>query len=427
MVTNNVKHKKRVNRKLKSKVQTRRKGTRKSKASLEMLNYPTGSLSYAVCKYLQLKKFEVAESTFQSMKTHARHIITHVGQIKVCDMSTATIDEFKLEMLDGGSKGKVINGCYTILREICQKAEKDSLLKSNLMEGLKNVKVVELEPNPFSTNEIQKLLSTATDRSMSKLAVALGSATALRISELICIDWGNVEYFVDDETEKAILHIDLAKPLNRYKVTKTPESDRSIELSAQATLMLRKLEKCTKHLSAVDIEVVQRDNITIKKDKRKFIFYNEQTGQPWLNPKQFAKQFFTPFLKQAGVDHRGPNQLRHTCASYHFINGANLAWIASLLGHRSVAIVEKHYAKRNRASLIKEQAKADKTIDSLFRSQDQNSIVVPLEVVSLKEKEPLVSEQRLYLMSVLQLAKHAKNEKHREQLFSVIEDMLKEE
>ena len=411
---------------LKSRTQKVRKGTRKSAVSLTKNDHPLSSVARAVCHELNTKEPVVAESTYFGMKTHARHIIRSLGDKPVSELTIEDIDELKTTLLAEGKKGKVINGCYTILRSICAKAASSGLQSSDLMSRIKNLKVVNAEPFPFTEDEVRQLLLTDTDFDMAKDMFVFGILTALRISELICTSWENVEFYNEDGIERCRLYVDLAKPLNKYKVTKTEESERTIELSPEAAQLLRKLEEKTGGKAAISIDVVQRDNITVISEKRKFIFFNEQTGHPWLNPKQFAKQFFKDFLKDAGVRHRGPNQLRHTGASIQFNSGVSVAWIAELLGHRDVSIVEKHYAKRNKVSLKKEQAKANKTVAELFNTADESSITVPSDIVEAKHTaQPIANEDdKAFIQNLLQLARAAKSDEHREQIYTIIDQTL---
>ena len=135
---------------------------------------------------------------------------------------------------------------------------------------------------------------------------------------------------------------------------------------------------------------------------------------------------FKDFLKDAGVKHRGPNQLRHTGASIHFNSGVSVAWIAELLGHRDVSIVEKHYAKRNKVSLKKEQAKANKTVAELFNTADESSITVPSDIVEAKHTaQPIANEDdKAFIQNLLQLARAAKSDEHREQIYTIIDQTL---
>lgn len=399
----------------------------KSQLPLDCNAYPMHQTAYAICRELRANE-DLAESTFIGMKTHARHLIHTIGEIPLDQLTTSDIDDFRYYLIhEVGAKGKVINSCYTLLRSICSKAKKDGVLSENLMDDVKNMTIVEDEPKPFNEDELRLIINADCEDDASRLMVVFGSLTALRISELLCLAWDNVEYKTEEEVEKATIYIDLAKPLKNYKVPKTPRSEREIELSPEATIILRKLEKYTKHLPPVKISVYQRDNITIKPEQRKFIFYNRGTGQPWLHPKQFAKQFFTPFLKELGIAHRGPNQLRHTCASMHFNNGSNLAWIADLLGHTSTQMVERHYAKRLKVSLQKEQDKANQKVSDLFKNEDENSIVMPKATSTAKQSDygqSIPDSDKKFIFNLMQLARQQKNDAHREQIYQIIESTL---
>lgn len=411
---------------LKSRIQKGRKGPRKSKVSLDKNDHNLNSVARAVCHALEINEPVVAESTFNGMKTHGRHIIRNLGEKLLSELTIEDIDNLTTTLLKQGKKGKVINGCYTILRAVCSKACSSGHQENDLMENIGNLKVVNDDPFPLTEDEVRQLLLTDTDYEMAKDMASFNILTALRISELICTCWENIEFYTEEGIEKCRLYVDLAKPLNKYKVTKTEESERTIELSAEAAQILRKLEPLTGNKAPIAIDVVQRDNITVKREKRRFVFFNEQTGHPWLNPKQFAKQFFTGFLKEAGVPHRGPNQLRHTGASIPFNRGVSVAWIAELLGHRDVSIVEKHYAKRNKVSLKKEQVKADRTVAELFKTTDENSIVVPNDIVETKQAaQSIARDDKAFIQSLLELARAAKNDEHREQIYKIIDDTLK--
>ncbi|WP_156169955.1 tyrosine-type recombinase/integrase [Vibrio coralliirubri] len=406
---------------LKTKVQKKRVIKRNPSISLDKFDYPLNAVAQSVCHFIRTRT--VAETTLPAMKSHARHVIKHMGYIDISKLTKQRVEEFKIEMLESGVRGKVINSCYTVLRAICDTATTDGLLANNPMEKIHNMKLVEAMPKPLSEEEFKTLIETDSDWVMAKLMTVFGGLTALRISELLCVTWENVTYHVDDQgNEKANLYIDLAKPMHRYKITKTPESNREIEVSVEGTLILRKMEKLTGHLKPVSIGVVQRDNITVQSEKCSFIFYNDQTGQPWLHPKQFSKQFFDDFLASAGVEHRGPSQLRHTCASLHYNNGVAVAWIAKLLGHRNVSIVEKHYAKFNTKSLKREQIKADKNIKQLFTQTDKNSIVVERE--ELKPQPKSISTPSLE--SLMSLLKMAKTDEQRDTIFAVIDIAIAE-
>ncbi|MCV5214837.1 hypothetical protein OFC53_26710, partial [Escherichia coli] len=74
----------------------------------------------------------------------------------------------------------------------------------------------------------------------------------------------------------------------------------------------------------------------------------------------------------------------------------------------------------------KEQVKADRTIAELFKTGDSNSIVVPNGIVETKQAaQSIASDDKAFIQNLLELARAAKNDEHREQIYKIIDDTLK--
>lgn len=58
------------------------------------------------------------------------------------------------------------------------------------------------------------------------------------------------------------------------------------------------------------INVIQRNNITTKKQKERFLFRSSTSGLLWNG--RTLSNWLTEHLKKAAVRHRGANQCRHT-------------------------------------------------------------------------------------------------------------------
>jgi integrase len=66
-------------------------------------------------------------------------------------------------------------------------------------------------------------------------------------------------------------------------------------------------------------------------------------GEEWVH--HLARPAFQRALKVAGIDKRaGYHTLRHTFASLRLMAGASLQTVSKQLGHKSIAITDKHYA-----------------------------------------------------------------------------------
>ena len=54
------------------------------------------------------------------------------------------------------------------------------------------------------------------------------------------------------------------------------------------------------------------------------------------------RESFTSALVKAGIENFRFHDLRHSCASYLAMNGASLAEIAEILGHKTLQMVKRY-------------------------------------------------------------------------------------
>ncbi|MFA0026329.1 site-specific integrase, partial [Vibrio sp. 10N.261.49.A5] len=142
--------------------------------------------------------------------------------------------------------------------------------------------------------------------------------------------------------------------------------------------LLKEQVKLTGSKRVHTISVLQADSKTWIKDTVRFVFYNSKTNLPFLNAKQFNKTFFTPFLKNAEVQHRGVGQLRHTYASQNLTAGISKDWIARQMGHTGTNMIDKYYGRWMRSDAPDfANVAANHLADALGHSD-----VIPVEVSS---------------------------------------------
>ena len=116
-----------------------------------------------------------------------------------------------------------------------------------------------------------------------------------------------------------------------------------MELIDPALAHLKSIFCETGNLPAITVDVVQRDNVTVKQENVRFVFRNGVSGAPWHASS--LGRWFTGHLKRAGVRHRGPNQCRHTFASQALSSYVPIEWVARQLGHTDTTMVKKHYGR----------------------------------------------------------------------------------
>lgn len=63
------------------------------------------------------------------------------------------------------------------------------------------------------------------------------------------------------------------------------------------------------------MEIVERDNKTVRKHSLHFMFFNTKSGLPHTNDFLACDRFFKAYLIAAGAQYRGIGRCRHTYVS----------------------------------------------------------------------------------------------------------------
>ena len=146
--------------------------------------------------------------------------------------------------------------------------------------------------------------------------------SGLRTSELTALDWSDVNLVKGEViVSKAYTQVS-----NEIEGTKTEAGNRTVKLLPQAIIALTSQKKYT----------------FLKGEE---VFQNPRHNKRWAGDQPIRKTLWTPALKKAGVDYRRPYQTRHTYASMMLSADEPLAWLSNQLGHATILITAKVYAK----------------------------------------------------------------------------------
>lgn len=213
---------------------------------------------------------------------------------------------------------KRINNVLVPLRGVLADAFADGLIDRNPADRIKNLPHRPDEPDPLSPVEINKLLDSCADQVRNLFQFAIW--TGLRTSELIALEWGDIDW------NRNIARIRRASVRKQIKVPKTQAGERDIKLLSGA---LASLEDQKAHSFL----------------RGKEIFLNPRTNAPWETDAQIRKTAWQPAIRRSGIRDRNPYQTRHTFASLCLTSGEDIAWVARQLGHKSIAMTLKRYAR----------------------------------------------------------------------------------
>ena len=209
---------------------------------------------------------------------------------------------------------KRLDNLLTPLRGALRQAKTRGVIPSNPLSDFtikrnRKIRVTE-KVDPFTPREIEQLGATRLGPLWTFWAW-----TGLRSGELIALRWGDVR-------EDRIL-VQRSVRVGRVKVTKTASGDRTVALLPAAR-------------SAI--------SLLTRGEPDTAVFIKPATGEPYWEDRSLARDFRLA-CEEAGVRYRGPNQCRHTYATWALSSGENPAWIAKQMGHSDTLMLFKTYGK----------------------------------------------------------------------------------
>lgn len=243
------------------------------------------------------------------------HLIPQFGALKIADLSVIQVKEW-LAKLTCSNKRK--NNVLIPLRRLYEELYLDEVIDKNPLDRIKNLTISPREPEPFSLDEIEKILDQLQAQERNLIQFAFWSG--LRTSELIALTWQDVDLANNR------FYIRRAKVRGIIKGTKTSAGSRSVVLQAQAKQALINQHAFTGLLNET-------------------IFHDSRKNQPWKNDQSIRKGVWTPALKKAGVKYREPYQTRHTFASILLSRGEEPMWVATQMGHKDWGMIRKVYGR----------------------------------------------------------------------------------
>src|SRR5216683_2334688 len=206
------------------------------------------------------------------------------------------------------------------LRTIFSVAKRRKLVAEDPMVFVKNLREPKGEVDPFTLEEAERLIDTATgqDRAIITVLIFCG----LRPNEAFALRWEDVDF--DRE------QLRIRRSIHRFSgigLPKTAPSEREVDLLA---LIVDELQE-------------QRARTQLRGD---LVFLNE-TGGP-IDLTNFRDRNWKRILVKASLRHRTVYQCRHTYAALQLSRGENPQYVAHQMGHTNLEMIIRHYARWSR-------------------------------------------------------------------------------
>ncbi len=295
-------------------------------------------------KYLEWAKLN-KRSWNKDEQRYRLHLAGSLGNLKLRKISPFTLEKLKIELFEKGLSPATVKHCLVLVRQIFNKGKAWNFYKGeNPVPKVKLPTLNNTRTRFLSYEEANELLKEVKKRSQQAYEMCLLSLhTGMRIGEITALRWRDI----DLESEVIVIR-DPKNKQTRYT-----------------------------HMSKTVWEVFKRKD----KDKEnpEDLIFKTKDGRPLGSnaPKAFKSAVKALGFNDGVSDPRDRisfHSLRHSFASWLAIEGTPLLTIKELLGHKTLAMVQRYAhlspgAKKEAVRRIQEKL-----------SQTGESKVVPLDV-----------------------------------------------
>jgi integrase len=172
------------------------------------------------------KAEKAAESTLSRYAPVFRRLLAHLGPVRaeasVASLSVPELENWQRKELESGLSEKTVNMGAGVVRAALNAAKRRGEILANPAEALRPLKTDESAKEPFTDDEIARLVAAATgDKAEWRGAVLVAAWSGLRLADVASLTWGAVDLeaktltITPAKTQKP-LRLPLADELSEY-------------------------------------------------------------------------------------------------------------------------------------------------------------------------------------------------------------------
>lgn len=277
-----------------------------------MRNIPT---VVDLCKEVLEDKKEILKRTSYTnyLSLLNSRIIPFFNKRKVIDIKPLDISEFYKTFTDRNT----LVSCEAILRPAFEKAVLGEIINQTPMRISKpKFKGSGYEINPFSKEELQKILDYNDERLCNFIAISC--FTGLRTGEMLGLRWCDVDL-----------------------------KNMTISINQQFTRCFLQTPKTKKSMSTIELPIEALpffERQRYKTGLREYVFYSPKNKEPYKS-SYYINTLFKEMLVKLDIPERTIYQTRHTFASIRLTMGEKLDWVSYMMRHENTSITLKKYFK----------------------------------------------------------------------------------
>lgn len=269
-------------------------------------------------KWINQHSVTISKSTVYNYKKDSKYPIIYFGENDITKIKREDITKFVNELILKGYSGSTILSIFKGVKSTFEWLVDNGYIKENpcykILLPKKNYK----EINPFSIEEIQKILSVNMPKWV-KLAIEIAWRTGMRKGEIFALKWSDVDFennFIQVKRTQSVYGGKM-----EIKEPKTKSSKRRIMIDDYLLEILLENKKIS---------------------NSEYVFSTSQ-GMPKI-PFDLSSKRFKVVCKKAGVPKRRFHDLRHTHASILLSKGVHPKIVQERLGHSKISTTLDTYS-----------------------------------------------------------------------------------
>jgi integrase len=268
-----------------------------------------------MCDQYLAERPHLKASTYRGYKEiFDNYLLPAFGHLYVDQITEELVAQFQATVSKKVSATRT-NNIMGPLRYVLKVCNRRKLVSDNPALYVSPLKEEDPNIDPLTIVELNRALAAMKPRHRSLFTCL--AWTGARPEELFALRWSDIDFNRNE------IHITKGRVRGKESTTKTKSGRRVLYMLSIVREVLMELKRSpTQHVDG-------------------YIFLTKH-GQPY--DRHVDREWRTA-LKRADVRHRPSYQLRHTFASMCLQHGLQPTWVSKMLGHATLQITFKHYAR----------------------------------------------------------------------------------
>lgn len=279
---------------------------------------------------------ELSEGTLHKDQESIDRVLPYIGNMEMRDFDADNLSRMFTAVRRGGGKrvkeysGTTMNAVYRTLNLIFEDARRAKVIPENPLRDVKAPKKDTKEKPALSSSDARRLSSLLLtgDPQPNTIGYLLALTCGLRREECCAMRW------CDFDAKAVCIRVEHAYPEHGTELMepKSQASKRIVPLASETYNRLLEWKSLqARQLRAKGIQQTLETPIVATMDGG------------FMHPQNFARSW-KRYAKPHGFEGYTLHQLRHTFATRLVASGVDMKTAATLMGHSSVAMLEKVYA-----------------------------------------------------------------------------------